>query len=208
MRVLLMRHGQTTLNVDKKFYGDLDPDLTELGEEQAREIATMLKVNGLCPEAIFTSDSRRTRNTVGIICNENNWQDIRIEVDRDFNEKSFGRWEGLNADEIEARFPDEWWNYIDEPLYTTPKGAEPYANFVERIDRAFYKMLKTSFDNAYELIVFVCHNGVLRDLSARFLENEKEYWDIYYYHGNIYEYALKSLSDLAKGNTLRKVYQK
>lgn len=204
MRLIMARHGQTTLNVGKKFYGELDPDLTKLGREQALDLARKLEQNNFNPDKIYTSAVKRTMVTTQVITEANAYT-AEVIHDPRFREKSFGRWEGLNADEIEAKYPDEWWAYIEDAINFQPEGAESYSNFKERINAAFIDAIKSGLDEKLETLLIIGHNGVLRDLSNRFLETDTEYWDIYFYQGKLHIYDINSLEQLGKGNLLQEI---
>lgn len=204
MRLIMARHGQTTLNLGKKFYGELDPDLTQLGRKQALNLARKLEQNNFIPDKIYTSAVKRTMVTTQIITVANNYSAVVIHDPR-FREKSFGRWEGLDANEIEAKYPDEWWAYIEDAINFQPQGAESYSHFKERINAAFLDAIKSSLDEKLETLLIIGHNGVLRDLSNRFLETDTDYWDIYFYQGNLHIYDINSLEQLGKGNLLREI---
>lgn len=204
MRLVMARHGQTTLNVGKKFYGELDPDLTALGKEQALDLARKLEQNNFIPDKIYTSAVKRTMVTTQIITEANAYT-AEVIHDPRFREKSFGRWEGLDADEIEAKYPDEWWAYIEDAINFQPEGAESYLHFKERINAAFVDAIKTSLDEGLDNLLIIGHNGVLRDLSNRFLETDTGYWDIYFYQGNLHIYDINSLDQLGQGNLLQEI---
>lgn len=204
MRLIMARHGQTTLNLGKKFYGELDPDLTELGREQALDLAKKLEKNKFNPDKIYTSGVRRTMLTTQIITGANNYI-AEVIHDLRFREKSFGRWEGLNADEIEAKYPDEWWAYIEDAINFQPQGAESYSHFKDRINAAFIDAIKSSLDERLETLLIIGHNGVLRDLSNRYLETDTDYWDIYFYQGNLHIYDIANIEQLGGGNLLREI---
>lgn len=78
----------------------------------------------------------------------------------DLNEKGFGDWEGLNADEIEAQDPVTWAQWIEKPFDVTPNGAESFATFSNRVLRAVkaYQAILASDAN----VLIVAHLGTLR----------------------------------------------
>jgi probable phosphoglycerate mutase len=103
--IFLIRHGQTEFNVQRRLQGRRDSPLTELGVEQARRMAEVLRsaagAEGLTVVSSPLGRSRRTaeivRETLGLDCG--------IELDERLAEIDVGDWEGLTGEEIEAVTP-------------------------------------------------------------------------------------------------------
>src|SRR5215210_2320351 len=93
--VAFLRHGETPLHVGaNRFCGELDPELTTLGREQAAHAAEMLSHIMPRVDAAWTSPRRRARITASIVLPESDWQ-----VVDELRELSFGEWEGLTKEE-------------------------------------------------------------------------------------------------------------
>lgn len=102
-RLIVLRHGRTAWNAERRFQGQADPPLDDLGWEQARRAAEF--VAGLRPAAIVSSDLRRAHQTavmLGAGCG------LIPATDRSLREVALGGWEGLRRDEAAARFPAEY----------------------------------------------------------------------------------------------------
>ena len=102
-RVLLLRHGRTAWNAQRRFQGQADPPLDDVGRAQAYEVAHLVAT--LSPDLIVSSDALRAMQTAQPI---GDLAGVDVLPDARFRERSLGHWEGLTRDEVEARYPDEF----------------------------------------------------------------------------------------------------
>lgn len=184
MTIYLVRHGETTLNQEKKFYGSLDIELNEVGYRQGQELAGKLKQ--LSFEKVYISGLKRTKQTAELIAPKNRYQ-MMLEL----NEKSFGLWEGLSADEIAVTYKKEWQAWLEEPFDRTPPEAEAFSNFKKRVLAGMKRIEKDiDLENQVNTLI-VGHLGVLRVLDQYFNgSNAMDFWSIDYKQGTytVYEY--------------------
>ena len=101
-RLVVLRHGETTHNAAGVWQGQLDSPLSELGLEQADAVGAA--VAALSPDRIVTSDLARARVTAESVGRATG---IRVELDPRFREIHAGRWQGLTAEEVAERWPEE-----------------------------------------------------------------------------------------------------
>ena len=99
--LVLVRHGETDWNRDRRVQGHSDIPLNDTGRAQAKELAKQLSGEHLA--AVFASDLARARETAEIATAGTDL-DVRELVD--LRERHFGTWEGLTDDDIRARFPE------------------------------------------------------------------------------------------------------
>src|SRR5512133_1433936 len=99
--LLLVRHGETNWNRERRFQGHADPPLNDAGREQARELAETLAGEGI--DAIYTSDLQRARETAEILAARFGSEVVAL---RELREIDVGDWQGLTWPEIEERHPD------------------------------------------------------------------------------------------------------
>lgn len=98
-RLLLIRHGQSTWNAERRWQGHADPPLSELGRSQAKAAAA--SVGGV--DAVVSSDLRRARETAEIVAAELGIGPVAaVEALR---ERAAGEWTGLTREEIERGWP-------------------------------------------------------------------------------------------------------
>ena len=102
-RLILWRHGQTSWNVERRFQGSTDVDLTEVGVSQARRAARLLA--GLKPDAIIASDLMRAARTAAELAVLTG---LEVTHDEALRETYAGVWQGLTHEEIIARYGEEY----------------------------------------------------------------------------------------------------
>ena len=93
----------------------------------------------------------------------------------DLAEKGFGRWEGLDANQIQAQDPDHWQRWLAAPLTYTPPSVEPFHDFETRVERGL-KWLK-QHAVATEVIFLVAHLGTLRVIDQLLLQDQTYFYD-------------------------------
>jgi broad specificity phosphatase PhoE len=99
--ILLVRHGQTDWNRDRRVQGWTDVPLNDEGRRQARALAATL--DGRPFAAVYSSDLARALETAHIVVAE---RQLPVTPLEELREKHFGSWEGLTDAEVLSRFPD------------------------------------------------------------------------------------------------------
>ncbi|WP_062353382.1 bifunctional RNase H/acid phosphatase [Herbidospora yilanensis] len=133
--LVLLRHGQTPLSVEKRFSGLGDPALTELGEAQAEKAAARLA--GAKLDAIVSSPLARARQTAEAVAEATG---LPVHVDDDLREIDFGAWEGRTFAEIRDRWPHEMNAWLADPA-VAPPGGESFQSAGHRVRRARERIL-------------------------------------------------------------------
>jgi len=118
-RILLIRHGATVLSAEDRFAGSTDVDLSDEGRRQARSLAERLAVEKIT--AVYASPMKRTRETAAILATPHA---LEPAVDAGLREIDHGRWEGLTRKEVEAKHPDEYSSWEEDPFNFAPEGGE------------------------------------------------------------------------------------
>ncbi|WP_210036197.1 bifunctional RNase H/acid phosphatase [Pseudonocardia parietis] len=134
VRMILLRHGQTALSIERRYSGHGDPELTEAGQAQAvaaaRTIAARLRKQGVEPAAVLSSPLRRARQTAAAVA-ETTGAPLRV---RDaLIETDFGGWEGLTfaeARERDAELHGRWLGSAD----VEPPGGESFRAVGKRVE--------------------------------------------------------------------------
>jgi broad specificity phosphatase PhoE len=106
-RVVLLRHGRTAWNAQRRFQGQADPPLDEVGRVQAYEVAGLIAA--LRPGLLVSSDAARARQTAEIV---GEVAALPAVIEPRFRERGLGHWEGLTRDEVAANYPDEYADWI------------------------------------------------------------------------------------------------
>jgi probable phosphoglycerate mutase len=102
-RVLLLRHGRTRWNAQRRFQGQADPPLDDVGRAQAYEVAAL--VAALEPQLIVSSDALRAAQTAAPLAEITG---LPVQLEPRLRERSLGHWEGLTREEVQERYPDEF----------------------------------------------------------------------------------------------------
>ncbi|GAA0906574.1 hypothetical protein GCM10009559_75000 [Pseudonocardia zijingensis] len=135
-RLLLLRHGQTALSVQRRYSGHGDPELTPLGLAQAAGAASRLAgTPGV--SAVLTSPLRRARQTAEAVAASTG---APLVVRQRLIETDFGEWEGLTFPEAKARDPElhaEWLGSED----VAPPGGESFAAVGRRVEAELADLL-------------------------------------------------------------------
>ncbi len=106
-RVVLLRHGRTAWNAQRRFQGQADPPLDEVGRMQAYEVAAL--VAALRPGLLVSSDAARALQTAEVV---GELAALPVIPEPRFRERGLGHWEGLTRDEVAEHYPDEYADWL------------------------------------------------------------------------------------------------
>jgi len=136
-RLVLIRHGQSAWNLENRFTGWWDVDLTPLGEEEARAAGELMAAKGLDFDLCFTSVQTRAIRTLHLALRTMGRLWLPEEKDWRLNERHYGGLTGLNKAETAARHGDEqvhvWRRSFDVP----PPPLEPGSDYDLSADRRY-----------------------------------------------------------------------
>jgi 2,3-bisphosphoglycerate-dependent phosphoglycerate mutase len=153
-RIIAVRHGETTWNLDARIQGQTDIDLNDTGRWQARRVGQALAQEPI--SAVYSSDLMRAHETARSI-----GEAVRIAVipHRGLRERCFGSFEGKTFDEIHRQWPEQAQNWRKRlPEWQPPNGGESLLQLRERVVRTVEALAAR---HAGEQIVVVAHGGVL-----------------------------------------------
>ncbi|MGV9723354.1 bifunctional RNase H/acid phosphatase [Nocardia beijingensis] len=136
-RLLLLRHGQTELSLQRRYSGRGNPPLTPLGREQAARAAKMLAAKGDIA-AVVSSPLGRARETAEAAAAA---LEVPLEIHEGLIETDFGAWEGLTFAEAAQRDPDLHARWIGDPTVAAP-GGENFEEVRARVDAALRDLLE------------------------------------------------------------------
>ena len=158
-KLVLLRHGQSQWNLENKFTGWVDVDLTEKGEEEAKEAGRLLKKNNFLFDIVYTSLLKRAKRTMNICLEQMGLETIPIESSWRLNERHYGALQGLNKAETAKKYGDEQ-VHVWRRSYSTPP---PKLDFNDERHPRFEKMYSNL--NPEQLPLSEC----LKDTVNRFL---------------------------------------
>jgi len=139
--LVLVRHGQSVWNLEKKFTGWVDVDLTENGKSEAKKAGELIDKNDLTIDLYFSSVQLRAKNTLKIIQGE--LKDNKVPSEAwELNERHYGALTGLNKDEMKVKLGEDKvhqfrrsWDLRPDPLEKQnpyhPCNIEIYKNIPE-----------------------------------------------------------------------------
>ena len=135
-RLLLLRHGQTELSVQRRYSGRGNPPLTDTGRRQADSAADYLAGRGGI-SAVISSPLQRCRDTAGTAAK---LLGLDVSIDEDLTETDFGAWEGLTFTEASARDPELHRRWMKDTS-VQPPGGESFDEVQQRVLRARERIL-------------------------------------------------------------------
>jgi probable phosphoglycerate mutase len=153
-RIVAVRHGETSWNVDARIQGQLDIQLNDTGRWQARRVGHALSAEQL--GAIYSSDLGRAHETARAIGDA---AGIPVIAHQGLRERRFGMFEGKTFDEIQQAWPDHAQNWRKRiPEWEPPEGGESLLHLRERVNRTISDLAAR---HGGEQIAVVAHGGVL-----------------------------------------------
>ena len=107
MKLVLVRHGQSVWNLETRFTGWTDVELSNNGIKEAKEAGKLLKENEFTFDVAYTSVLKRANETLNIILKELGEENIPIHYSWKLNERHYGALQGLNKDDTRKKYGDE-----------------------------------------------------------------------------------------------------
>src|SRR5438128_3613702 len=136
-RLILIRHGQSTWNRERRIQGQMDPPLSAEGRRQAERVGARLA--GRAFAAHYASDLKRAFETAELVGAAVGVSPAPMPALREI---FLGEWEGLRTEEIAERYPAAWAAWVEEPDWDVVPGGEGASNFHARVGMAFDDILR------------------------------------------------------------------
>lgn len=194
IKLVLVRHGQSMWNLENKFTGWTDIELSENGVKEAKEAGRVLKQKGFLFDIAFTSVLKRANDTLTYILKEMGEENIQVKKSWKLNERHYGALQGLNKDETKKKYGEEqvllWRRSVDlrppeldesdprypgnDPKYKELKPEElpKTENLIDTIKRVidyWNKDIEKELRKGKNVII-VAHGNSLRGL-IKYLDN-------------------------------------
>lgn len=194
IKLVLVRHGQSMWNLENRFTGWTDVELSENGVKEAKEAGRVLKQKGFLFDIAFTSVLKRANDTLTYILKEMGEENIQVKKSWKLNERHYGALQGLNKDETKKKYGEEqvllWRRSVDvrppeldksdprypgnDPKYKELKPEElpKTENLVDTIKRVidyWNKDIEKELRKGKNVII-VAHGNSLRGL-IKYLDN-------------------------------------
>ncbi|MCB9984031.1 MAG: 2,3-diphosphoglycerate-dependent phosphoglycerate mutase [Rhodospirillales bacterium] len=162
--LVLLRHGQSQWNLENKFTGFHDVDLSEKGVEEARQAGKQIKQAGITFDQVFTSTLTRAGRTARLALEAAGQGELidTMTFHDDLRERDYGELTGLNKDETRARYGDEQVHIWRRSYDTRPPGGECLQDVVENRVRPYYEAnIKPLLDDGRNILI-AAHGNSLR----------------------------------------------
>jgi uncharacterized phosphatase len=152
--LVLVRHGETDWNRERRFQGHADTPLNETGRAQARELAALLEGEDLT--AIYTSPLQRAAETARIVAEQLGLPARELEALREID---VGDWQGMTIDEVRAQFPER----LDDAWHSGWPNGETHEGLSARVVPALIDLGRR---HVGQRVLGVTHAGPIRAALA------------------------------------------
>ena len=157
-KLIFVRHGEATGNIDRIFHGFTDSDLTENGHKQIERTAQVLA--GETIDYIYSSGLKRAHQTACAIAAHHS---LEVSVDPRFREINGGKWETEFWDDLPKLFPESYDDWVNNPhLVELPEG-ESMMEFAARLCEAVMDVIEA---HPGKVICIATHGTCVRVLSC------------------------------------------
>jgi alpha-ribazole phosphatase/probable phosphoglycerate mutase len=153
-RIYLVRHGQVEGHEEKRYNGQVNVALTQLGRAQSDRICDCLLKIKL--DAVYSSDLDRSRYCAELIAAAH---DLTIHTEESLRELHIGDWEGRTWAELQEAYPDDWQARLQDLVNFQVPGGESLQDAADRIRPTIRKILSSHTGGD---IALVAHGGVNR----------------------------------------------
>lgn len=160
-QLVIIRHGQSQWNLENRFTGWVDVELSPLGEEEARKAAEMLK--GYKFDIAFTSALKRAQKTLETILEITGQAGIPVVQDAALNERMYGDLQGLNKAETAEKFGDEQVHIWRRSYDIAPPNGESLKDTAARVLPYYHKEIEPLLKQGKNIIISA-HGNSLRAL--------------------------------------------
>jgi alpha-ribazole phosphatase len=168
MRLLLVRHGATFENEQKRYIGQTDVALSPRGESQAAQLGANLANQTI--DLIVTSDLQRARATAEAIARHHT---VPLEPDSDLREINRGIWEGATYAEVQEHHAELLARWRHTPAECQIPGGETLFQLRDRVARALERWYIAA---PAATVVWVTHAGVIQVALCHLLDVNLNSW--------------------------------
>jgi len=166
--LLLVRHGQTSANLDGVWHGSTDTPLTGLGRLQAERVARYVAEKHPRVAAVYASPLQRARNTAEAIAGS---LGLGVHSEPGLAEYDLGSWEGKSFRELYETH--RLWDHLKRDPHFRSHGGESPHQVTERFGGALRRIAAT---HAGQRVVAVAHGGALSMALAQLIDGDYRRW--------------------------------
>jgi 2,3-bisphosphoglycerate-dependent phosphoglycerate mutase len=169
--LILLRHGQSQWNLENKFTGWVDIDLTAKGEIEATHAGDILQKYPI--DIVFTSVLMRAIRTAEIALKQAGIESIPIYRSEKLNERHYGDLQGLNKDDIGKEYGSDQLKVWRRSYDIAPPNGESLKMTQERVLPYFHKSIIPELQKGKNVLI-TAHGNSLRALIAELDKMSKE----------------------------------
>lgn len=164
-RLVLIRHGITDWNKEKRYCGHRDIGLSNEGKSQVKLLSGKLDAARI--DKVYCSNRKRAIQTARIL-----FKQAKIIPNRGLREIGFGVLEGLKHEEIIGKHSSVYEKWLKDPFANNIPRAEPMSDFKKRVESALWNIVRS---NSGKTVAVVCHGGVIGIFLIGILKN-RGFW--------------------------------
>lgn len=169
--LVIIRHGQSVWNLENKFTGWVDVELSDKGLEEAKLAGEKLQDYKF--DMAFTSGLKRAQNTLQIILKETNQQEIPVIENTALNERMYGDLQGLNKDDVKNQYGEEQFKLWRRSYDIAPPKGESLKDTADRVIPYFEANIAPLLKEGKNIIISA-HGNSLRSLIMHLEKLTKE----------------------------------
>lgn len=157
-KVIIVRHCQAEGNLKRFFQGKIDSDITDTGKIQIQKVAEFLSDKHI--DEIYSSPKIRALKTAEGI---NGYHNLPIHIDDEIVEIDAGDWEGVLLTDIERIYPEQMYNWKNNPAEFHAPNGESMSQVYDRVKKA---VLRIVADNPNKTICIVSHGCAIKNMMC------------------------------------------
>lgn len=171
-KIIIVRHGESSGNLEQRVRGRTEFPLNENGLAQAKATAEALKNEKI--ECVYSSPLGRALVTAKVIAEAGGFP---VRTEERFNNMTYGSWEGRTKEELQRQFPEEWQIWLTRPEDLMIDGAE---TFDDARNRSVAALGDLAEKHAGKTFAIVSHRGLIKPMISGVLGMAKPYfWKLY-----------------------------
>ena len=169
LEFVIIRHGQTPGNGERRYVGRLDQPLSDEGRKQALARAGRISRELPGVSRVYVSKLKRTWETAEIL-----FPGVEQVVVEDIQEMDFGVFTGRTADEMAD--DGEYRRWVEGNCEGACPQGESKPEFVDRVCRGVERLLRDAHSRGERQVVLVAHGGTMMASLSRFADEQREYY--------------------------------
>ncbi len=157
-KLILLRHLQSQWNLENRFTGWTDIPLSKQGIESAKEVAG--KLAGFEIDKVYTSPLIRNKETVSLILENLGKEHLPIVIDKALDERNYGKLQGLNKDQVKAKYGEEQVRLWRRSWEEAPPKGESLKDVFNRAVPFYKKHIEKDLKQGLNVLIVASHNSL------------------------------------------------